>query len=424
MSGAAPARTGSPGAAEEWRRHWPVELGASIAIATGYAIWMYTASVFVIPLQQAFGWSRGEIALVSYAHILSGFSAPLIGAAIDRLGVRPILLSSMAMVGLIYIGLANMGGSFLTYYLLTTALVVIGLGTSGIAVSRVISAWFDASRGLALAVSRIGIALAGALVPMLNYALMAQFGWQAGYYAMAAIALLIGLPSCWTLVREPPRASHHGASADALPRLGSRRWWAMIGQLPALIIILTAGLSYAALSGLLSQLQPLLVSKGLDAGTAAQVAGLLALSALAGALVTGALVDRFWAPMIGCVFLLGPVIGCAILLTGSPGLAGAALAIFLIGFAQGAEFDLMAYLIGRYLGIGSFSTLYGVCVLAMSLATAAGGLFFAFSYDASGSYDLALIAALACFALAAALYLCLGPYPEKATDNVLVSTSC
>lgn len=402
-------------AGQEWQRHWPVELGASVGIATGYAVWMYTASVFVVPLQEAFGWSRGQIALVSYAHILSGLCAPFIGGMIDRYRVRPILLSSMALVGLLYICLANMGGSLLAYYILSTLLVVIGMGTTGISFSRVITSWFVKSRGLALAVSRIGLALVGASLPMINYAIMADYGWQAGYFVMAALALCIGLPNCWLLVREPRDLPGHGdhavVRAPALS-IGRRALWDHVGNYPAAVILLTAALSYAALAGILSQLQPALISKGLEAGSAAQLTGLLAVSALVGALVTGALIDRFWAPAIGFIFMLGPVAGCAILVFGNGSYLSAGLAIFLIGFAQGAEFDIMSFLIARYLGMKAYSTIYGFCVLAMSLSTAAGGVFFGYSYDATGSYDLALLVSAGCFLAASLLYPTLGRYPE------------
>jgi hypothetical protein len=109
--------------------------------------------------------------------------------------------------------------------------------------------------------------------------------------------------------------------------------------------------------------------------------------------ITGVMIDHFPAPLIGCLFMLAPVVGCIVLIAGTDGHAGAGFAIFLIGFAQGAEFDIMSYLIARYLGMRAFSTVYGFCVMAMSIATAAGGLFFGFTYDATDNYDLALTAA-------------------------------
>lgn len=76
----------------------------------------------------------------------------------------------------------------------------------------------------------------------------------------------------------------------------------------------------------------------------------------------------------------------------------------------------MSFLIARYLGMKAYSTIYGFCVLAMSLATAAGGVFFGFSHDLTGRYDLALGAAAACFVIAAILYPTLGRYPRLPAD--------
>ena len=76
------------------------------------------------------------------------------------------------------------------------------------------------------------------------------------------------------------------------------------------------------------------------------------LSIIIGRVVVGYLVDRLWAPGVAAFCLAIPAAGAA-MLYGSQSFEAAALAAFLIGFAAGAELDLMAFLAARYFGLGS-----------------------------------------------------------------------
>jgi hypothetical protein len=144
---------------------------------------------------------------------------------------------------------------------------------------------------------------------------------------------------------------------------------------------------------------------------AATLASVLAISVVAGALTTGLLVDRIWAPIVGCIFTLLPVAGCAVLLAPHPGLVTLGVAIALIGLAQGAEIDVVAYMVARYFGMGAYSAIYGMIVMLITLMSSAAGVLFGAAFDRSGSYDLAIVGAGAVFALGAVTYLLMGRYP-------------
>lgn len=393
-----------PLALDEWKRHWPAELGATIGIASGFAVWMYTASVFVVPLQDAFGWTRGQIAIVSIAQALSGLCAPFLGLLVDRVGVRVVTSVGMLALGAIYLALANLGGSYLAYQVLMSLLVIVGLATSGICFSRLITSWFVQSRGLALSVSRIGVAIVGGLLPVINQSLIAEYGWQAGYYVLAVLALAIGLPAVFFLAKEPRDV---GRTRTAVWKLSANDLRVLL-RADAVLIVATAALAYAAIGGILSQLQPLLISKNVEPAQAAGFVGMFVVFAAIGAFVTGPLLDRFTPSSTAFALSFLPLAGCAILFSPLQGQGALLAAVFLIAFAQGAEFDIMAYLIARYLGMDAYSTVYGVCIMAANIATAAGTVLFGLTFDAAGDYRPALIFAAACFVIAAILYSRLG----------------
>jgi predicted MFS family arabinose efflux permease len=399
---------------QEWRAYWPVVLGVFLAMATGYAAWTFVQSLLIKPLAADFGWTRSQIAVAFSANGFLVFIAPLMGRVVDRIGVRPVLVVCMTGIGVCYLGLANMGGVYPLFVGLHIALYVFGIGTTGVAFTRAVTSWFARSLGAALAVSRIGLSLLGAALPIVVFHLIAGHGWQAGYYTLAALALLVGLPVSWFLVRDrrPTRVAGQAAGAAARPGLGD--WLELIRNHRVLLLSVAAACTYAPTVGVLSQLQPLLTDKGLDPALAAEFAGLLVISVVAGTLITGFLVDRIWAPLVACVFTLAPVIGLFLLLPARLDAPAAAAAVILIGLAQGAEIDVVAYMVSRYFGMSRYALIYGLGVMFIGLGAAAAAVLFAASHDVLKSYNPALMGAAVVFVLGAVCYLALGRYPKPA----------
>ena len=398
-------------AGEEWRRHWRVVLGCSLGMATCYSAFSYVASLFVQPLEHAFGWTRGQQALSHNANLVAALAAPFIGALIDRKGVRTILLPAILALAAIYCLLAMLAPAIWTYYAAMSGLALIGMATTGLSYTRAVTSWFVRSRGLALAASRLGLAGAGAVLPLAVYSAIGHFGFSGGYLVLACATLLIALPVSWLLVVERRAVQPSGAP---IAEPAWRQWPKLLRDRRILLLCLACGLTYGPAVGLLTQLQPLLVSKGLQAGAAARLISLLSLSVFAGTLVTGAIVDRIWAPLLGFLFTAGPVAGCALLFfQPHPDAASAAAAVVLMGLAQGAEIDLIGYLVARYFGLRAFAAIYGLTVAAIGICSALGAMTIGQSYDRFGSYDTALAGAAACFLVAAFAYLGLGRYPAQ-----------
>lgn len=400
----------------EIRQHWRIGTAALIGTAVSFSVWPSLSSLFVAPMQEAFGWSRGDIALAQNASLLAALVSPALGRLIDQRGVRPVLLGGLCLTALAYCLLALLQGSLPLYYLLYAFLSVVGVTTTGLSFTRVVSGAFKQSRGLALALTRSGLALAGAILPSVVFAIISGYGWRMGYVALAALIVLLALPSAWIWLRgeslQP--VSRQPGDAAARPSL-----FALLRNWKVLLICVASALHYAPIVALLSQLQPLLVGKGLTAVDAAAAIGLVGLSALAGALVSGFLVDRFWAPLVACIFTLGPALGCLVLMQGeiSPGLA--ILALILLGLGQGAEIDIVAFMIARYFGMRSYASIYGLSVFFIATSVAVCGSLIGQAFDHAGNYDGALAVAAGLFVTAAFAYLLMGRYPKDG-DEVAV----
>lgn len=95
------------------------------------------------------------------------------------------------------------------------------------------------------------------------------------------------------------------------------------------------------------------------------------------------------------------------------GLTAAAL----IGLGLGGEADITPYLLTRYFGLRSFSTLYGFSWTAYAVAGAIGPVMMGRAFDLSGSYTALLTVLAAGVFTSALLFLLLPRYPASITHG-------
>jgi MFS family permease len=93
---------------------------------------------------------------------------------------------------------------------------------------------------------------------------------------------------------------------------------------------------------------------------------------------------------------------------GAAELATPVMLAVLIGFAGGAEFDLVAYMTARYFGLKHYGRLYGLLFSPIIAGAAFGPMLFGFGFERYGSYLSVLAACGVAFALATVAQLALG----------------
>lgn len=400
-------------ALQEFSSHWRIVAASSLGMGVGLTMFSFLQSLFVTEMQSAFGWSRGDIALAMAALLLGALTAPIVGAAIDRFGARRVILISTFATAISFASLSLVTAQIWTYYLCFTVLVLVGAGTTPISYTRAVSTWFDKGLGLAIAIALSGVSLTAFLLPPVLTEVIAYYGWRAGYLFLAALPLLFGLPVIyfWLFERHGPRAvstdtPQFGITAKAA--LKDRRFWIMC---LAITLVTVPAISMT------SQLQPLLTDKGFSNRDAAQLMSIFAISVLFGRLLVGRLMDMFWAPGIAFVILAVTSSGAFLLIGPSVSFAAAAFSLMLLGVAQGAEINLLAFLIARYFGTRAFSAIYGNVNVVFGLAIAAGAVMFGELYDIYSNYDLALQISGFFLIGSAVLFLMMGRYPDWAQDE-------
>jgi cyanate permease len=163
--------------------------------------------------------------------------------------------------------------------------------------------------------------------------------------------------------------------------------------------------------------------RGVSPQTATAMVGIAGTALIGGRLLSGFLLDRIHAPYVAAVFFLAPLMGIVVLST-TLRPEGAALGTVLVGIGVGAEVDLIAFLLSRYLGMRSFGEIYGYFFSIFMLGAGLGPFAMGVSYDRTGSYKLMLVCFAFALALASLPMLRLGPYAypiarETGQENAL-----
>ncbi|MEM6938205.1 MAG: MFS transporter, partial [Pseudomonadota bacterium] len=167
-----------------------------------------------------------------------------------------------------------------------------------------------------------------------------------------------------------------------------------------------------AIGGSIPNLVPLLMDASMERSQAAGIVGLIGVAVIAGRVVVGYCIDRFWAPGVAAVVQAAPVLSAIILLQPELSIPLVTVAVVLIGFAAGAEFDLIAYLVGRYFGLRHYAKIYTVPYIGFAVSAGLAPTFFGYLFDIQGSYNLVMQICAGLFGSGALLLLTLGSYPK------------
>jgi cyanate permease len=209
--------------------------------------------------------------------------------------------------------------------------------------------------------------------------LIVNFGWRTGYFALSLLALL---PLPFVLF---------GISDNSVQPLTDIRKTAFVDDGKAIFrnwVFWAVGLAFAAVaiavSALIVHMVPLLRDAGMTPIAAARTASIIGFGVLAGRLITGWLIDRFFAPYVAATLFLATMLGCLLLLFG--GVALIPISAALIGLSLGAEADLIAYLTAQYFSMARYAFVYSIIYTMFLIGAAAGPALAGKLYHASGNY--------------------------------------
>jgi MFS family permease len=406
-----------------------VAVGFLAHIASAFSI-SSTLSIFLKPLSNDLGLSRGVFSLVRSGEILiNAIAAPLIGTLIDRYGGRWLMVTGGLIAGTGFL-LLGQAGNFLQFLLIRWLLVSPGDVLMGSMVVNVsISRWFIRMRGRALALAGMGHSLAKVGMPLLAASLIVYAGWRSAWFVFGILTLLLVVGPSLLFMRRTPEdmgllpdgksraPSESGsppshASADktrpsALADIAWSRGEAL--RTPAFwLIAATFGVASVGVTGLNLHVYAFVTDQGHPAIVAALVLSIIAFMQFSTPIAWGFLAERRnIARLIMAKFLIQAAgLICALSGYGLPSLYGG---FFLYGIGLGGTSILSEMIWANYFGRVSLGKIRGMGSLLTHGFAAGGPPFFGLLFDATQSYFLSFSLFIAMLIVSAFLSLFLHP---------------
>lgn len=391
---------------------WRPLLAATLGMGTGMSIIGTVTSAIAPSLIADAGWSKAQFAMTGTLGMLTALSMPFIGRLADLFGVKLTALIGIVAMPLTMLGFSLIGGSFEAYLAIFIFQSVICVTTTATVYTRLVVQHIEHARGLGLAIAACGPALFAAIGgPVINEFVEAH-GWAATYRMLALFTVVTGIvvflliPSSRphaTLVTAPKRRAR-----DDYPEIfRERAFWLLLGAMYLCNLPLTL---------ILVQLKMLVLDQGISGEGASIMFTALAVGMLLGRFVTGVALDRLAPQVVSFVMLALPGLGLFVLASSWNAPAVVAAAIFSLGFAVGAEGDILAFLVARHFRTGIYSSVLGLLTGVCSLAAASGAALLSWTLARTGSFDSFLVTVGTSVVAGALLLLMLrkGPQVEEA----------
>lgn len=401
-----------------FKNPWWVVFGSTLGLIVGNGpVTLFTFGVFLKPIVAEFGWNRGTVAsAITVSQAIGALATPFVGRMVDRWGVRRVTLPFIVAFAISTAAISRTTASPAVFILLYGISGLAGVGQSPLNYAKAISVWFQSKRGLALGIAMAGVGLGTALDPQIARILINHFGWRGAYVGLGILTFAIAFPAVALFVREPGESigdreylssagfTRHLSSGvpgmSVSEALKSYRFW---------FILIAVFLVASSVNGIIVHIVPILTDRGMSVELATSLLSVTGIALIAGRIMSGFLLDRFFAPYVAACFFLLPLTGIGLLSGGAAGIVPFLVAVCL-GLGIGSEIDIMAFLIGRYFGTRRFGEIYGYIMGVFLFASGLGPTIVGVCYDRTHSYNIVLTGFAAALIIAIVLISRLGPY--------------
>ena len=362
---------------------WIVVAASAAIVCVGMGA-LFSLGVFLKPMAETMGWSRGAISTVALLNwIAMGLGSFVWGALSDRLGTRAVAVAGGLLLGL---GLVLSSQVQALWQLNVTFGLMVGfaVGAFYAPLTSTATKWFTVRRGLAVALVSSGIGVGILTIAPLARALTSAWDWRVALLVIGDLAWLIVVPAA-LLIRETPGdvgaaamggAARVGRDYSTRQVLAAPQFWA---------IALTHFACCAAHSGPIFHMVTHATDQGIGPMAAATALGVSGFASIAGRVGGGLLADRFGAKS---TLLAGLALQAAmiVLYLFVRELGPFYVLAIVFGVSYGGVMPLYALVTREYFGEKVMGAAYGgvflVSTLGMGLGSFAGGVL----YDRLGSY--------------------------------------
>lgn len=375
-------------------RWTPVIGGVCMNLALGS---LYSWSVFVLPLEKEFGWSRAETSWVfTIAIVAFAISFIVAGRIQDQRGPRVCAAIGATMLGLGFF-LSSFTTSLLFLYLSFGLVVGIGNGFGYATPMPVASKWFPDKRGLVIGLMVGGYGAGSAVFGPVAVALIDSVGWRATFQTLGIIFFAMGMVGTW-LLRNPPAGYRPAGWTPPQPAAGGAAsldfTTAEMMRTPTFYLLWSA-YCLGVTAGLLtiSQLVPFARNAGLGAAAATLAITVGAVGNASGRILSGWMSDALGRLNTLRAMVLASAFAMPALFIFRQDATLFYLLVLAVYWCYGTQLSVFASTTADFYGTRNLGMNYGALFTAWGVAGIIGPIVAARTFDAFGDYRFAFYAA-------------------------------
>ncbi|MBV9354806.1 MAG: MFS transporter, partial [Chloroflexi bacterium] len=183
---------------------WLLVGGLGVTEVISWGVLYYAFGVFLTPMEQELGWSRGATTgAFSLALVLSAIAAIPVGRWLDRHGARLLMSLGSCLAVLLVLAWAT-ATTLPAFYLIWAAIGVVMAALLYEPAFAVVAVWFDRKRARALtAVTLIAGFSSTIFLPLSGWLVQVQ-GWRPALVSLAIILAVGTIPVHALLLRRRP----------------------------------------------------------------------------------------------------------------------------------------------------------------------------------------------------------------------------
>ena len=395
-------------------RWLPVVGGVMMNMALGM---FYGMSVFMLPLEKEFGWTRAQtswvttigLALIAVWYVIAGFIQ-------DRRGPRPVAVIGGLLFSLGFF-LASFTASLPMFYLTAGVIAGTGSGFGYVIPTSVGSKWFPDKRGLVIGLMVGGYGAGSGVFGPIALSLIDRVGWRSTFQILSLVFLAMTMTGAY-LLRNPPTGyvppgwdpsrvrgvARAGADVHASVMLRMPTFWALW---IAYCLGTTAG------TMVISQLVPFARNAGHSAAVAAFALTVGAFGSASGRVLSGWISD--YTGRVNTIRGMLLVSACAmpLLFLFRERVAPFYALLFAVYYCYGTQLSVYASTSADFFGTRNVGFNYGLLLLAWGVAAILGPFLGGRVYVATGEYRYAFfVAAAMSVAALVTLTFAKSPHPQ------------
>jgi len=397
-------------------RWLPVVGGVMMNMALGM---FYGMSVFMLPLEKEFGWTRAQtswvttigLALIAVWYVIAGFIQ-------DRRGPRPVAVVGGLLFSLGFF-LASYTSSLPMFYLTAGVIAGTGSGFGYVIPTSVGSKWFPDKRGLVIGLMVGGYGAGSGVFGPIALSLIDRVGWRSTFQILSLIFLAMTMTGAY-LLKNPPAgyrpAGWDPSKARGVARAGADVHASVMVRMPTFWALWIAyGLGTTAGTMVISQLVPFARNAGHSAAVAAFALTVGAFGSASGRVLSGWMSDYAGRLNTIRVMLLASACAMPLLFLFRENVALFYALLFGVYYCYGTQLSVYASTSADFFGTKNVGFNYGLLLLAWGVAAIFGPFLGGRVYVATGEYRYAFFTAAAVSVVAlGTLFLAKNPHPQAA----------